>query len=300
MRVRAALGALLAGACLAGCQGLRGGQRAPAPMPLREADDLPPPDPAPGEGPTTLVTRHADPVEVRRPGALDVFPLRFWDKTLPVAAGSEVHTRGGGRAELSWEGDATTVVLSDAGALRVGDPQEGEPLVRFLDVTHARMTLTPEDVIGLPGGAELRGDDETVAGPFVLRRVSYELVRLTNQSRRNGLLRYRDVAVELGPGETVDLPLVGGGSAPLGDGREPSALERGGLRLAVVGAVEALAGERTAQVDAVEDARLEALGVQVSLRAGERATFSSMRRRLPGEAEAEPIRAAPEPPTAPN
>lgn len=269
-------------ALLAACVGPT--QRVPGAMRLETADELPAPDPSPGTGPVTTVTRHADPVEIRRPGALDAFPMRFWDKMQRVAAGTEIRTRAGGRAELTWPGDATTVVLSDGGSLVLGDPALGEPLVRLLEVTHARLSLTPEDRIGLPGGAELRGDDEVAAGPFVLRRTAVELVRLTNQSGRTGLLRFRDVALELGPGEAVDLPLVAS-SAPARSEREPLALERGGLRLAVSGSVESLAGERTAQVRASEDALLEALGVRIELEAGDVATLSSMQRRTPSAAE---------------
>jgi hypothetical protein len=112
---------------------------------------------------------------------------------------------------------------------------------------------------------------------------------LTTQSGRSGLLRFRDVALELGPGEAVDLPLVSSGSAPRRSEPEPLALERGGLRLLVSGAVESLAAERTAQVRATEDALLEALGVRIELEAGDVATFSSMQRRTPSEESSEPI-----------
>jgi hypothetical protein len=100
------------------------------------------------------------------------------------------------------------------------------------------------------------------------------------------------VALELGPGEGVDLPLVSTGSAPRGADREPVALEHGGLGLLVSGSVESLAGERTAQVLAADDALLEGLGVRVALRAGDRATFSSMQRRTSSEAQTEPVEAS--------
>ena len=279
---------LCATALLAACQGVRPPQRVPEPMRLSSADQLPAPDPSAATGLLTFVTRHADPVEIRHPGGLDSFPMRFWDKTGKFAPGTEVRTRAGGHAELGWEGDATSIVLAGDGALVLGDPSAGQPLVRFLHLTHARLSLTPEDLVVLPGGAELRGDDEAAAGPFVLRRTAPEIVRLTNQSRRSGLLRYRDVALELAPGEGVDLPLLDN-SAPLGGDREPVAIERGGLDLFVSGSVESRAGERTAQVLAEEEALLQGLGVRVALQAGERATFSSRQRRAASEARSEPV-----------
>ena len=259
-------------------------QRVPKPMRYGAADELPPPRTNAGDFQASLV-RHADSVEIRRPGALDAFPMRFWDKTVRISAGWEIRCSAGGRAEFAWDADASSVVLSDTGSVILGDAAAGEALVTFQSVTHARMTLTPEDYVVLPGGAELRGDDQDPAGPFVLYRVSNDMVGLTNQSRLTGLLRYRDVALEIGPGESLDIPIVSSGTTPNRSTGEVQTIDRGGLRLNVQGQVQTREGERTVGVRALESATLEGLGVRVTLNAGDVATLSSMRRRTTGEEE---------------
>ena len=50
---------------------------------------------------------------------------------MAFAAGAAVIVGPGGRAELLWEGDASSVVLFGDAVCVVGDPTRDEPMVRF-------------------------------------------------------------------------------------------------------------------------------------------------------------------------
>ena len=109
-------------------------QRLPGPLPPLEQPeplrDVPPP--ADVSTLEALVQRHSDPVWIRRPGALDGYPLPFYRKRERVTAGTVVRTGYGGRAELIWPGDASNVVLFDHGVVLVANPELDEMLVEFL------------------------------------------------------------------------------------------------------------------------------------------------------------------------
>lgn len=246
-------------------------QRVPGPLPpLRELPDQLPPTAL-----EALVQRHSDPVWVRRPGALDDYPLPFYRKRERVASGTVIRTGYGGRAEILWPGDATSVVLFDQGAVRIGDPELDEALVTFLGVTRALLALTPEDRVVLPGGSLLRGDPVAPAGPFLLERFDSDYLRLTNQTKRPALLAYRDAEVELSPGESIDLPLLPD-TAPRPADPAAERLEMAGRRLQILGRVAPRARGGAVLLRAERPSVVESRGTQVRLAPGEEAVFAGL------------------------
>jgi two-component system CheB/CheR fusion protein len=110
----------------------------------------------------------------------------------------------------------------------------------------------------------------------LLESVPYSMLRVTNQSKRLANLAYRDERLELGPGESVDLPLLPGGTAPLppADGAQsPSA---GPLAIAVHGPAERADEPAGVRLTAVEPVRAQGLGVEARLAPGETARFSGL------------------------
>jgi len=284
--------ALLTAVLAAGC--LRYPQRVPGPLYLPEGAE--PSTPAP-VGPdaetartaqTATVQRNSDPVWVRRPGERDDYPLYFHRKRERLAPGSMVRTGASGRAELLWSPDATAIVLFDEARVSLGDPERDEPLVRFHSVTHALLTLTPEDRVQLPGGARLRGDPEEPTGTILLERASDEILRVTNQSKRLIEIRFRTSALEVSPGESIDLPQLTAGSDPLEPGADPERLGLPGLPIESRGKV---ADDGAGGLTAVDPTELTALGVRAHLEPGQRARFSGLTQvppAAPADASAPP------------
>ncbi len=182
-----------------------------------------------------LVQRHSDPVWIRRPNALDDYPLPFYRKRERVTAGTVIRTGFGGRAELIWPGDASNIVLFDHGAVRVANPETDDMLVQFLAVSRSLIYLTPEDRVLLPGGSILRGDPGEPSGPFQLEKINPQYLRLTNQTKRPALLQYREAEIELGPGESIDLPRLSDTSPR---SPHPAIEELLGGKVRIVGRVE--------------------------------------------------------------
>jgi len=272
----AGLGLLTAAGCISYPQ------RAPGPLYLPEggAEGLP----EVGAATDTLrviVQRDSDPVWVRRPGARADYVLPFWDKRERLAAGSMVRTGAGGRAEILWAEDASSVVLFDEARVSVGDPTRDQPLVQFHSVTHAILVLTPEDEVELPGGARLRGDPSETTGSILIEDPSPELLRVVNQAKRTVAIRFRDELLELTPGDSIDLPRVASGSGPR-PRSELTRLEVAGIALEHDGGVEELAEAGAAAVRALEPTRVLALGVRARLETGERARFSGLTQVPPG------------------
>jgi hypothetical protein len=277
--VTAALRSLVLTAALcagAGC--FRYPQRWPGPLPLAEepveavVTGSPPPRAA-------TVQRDSDPVWVRRPGARDDFALPFYDKREHLEVGALVRTGAGGRAELLWTPDATSLVLFDEGRVTLGDPERDEPLVRMHSVTRAILTVTPEDRIELPGGARLRGDPAQPTGPIVLEATRDQAVRVTNQSKSLMEIRYRDASLELAPGESIDLPRLATGTAPREPGPEPVVYPVGSFFVSGTGRIER--GEEPGAFRALEPSHLTALGVAVALESGQTARFSGLSQVAP-------------------
>jgi hypothetical protein len=158
----------------------------------------------------------------------------------------------------------------------VGDPARDEPLLRFHSITRALLVLTPEDRVELVGGARLAGDAVEPTGPILVELVPGPMLRVTNQSKLMATLACRDERLELGPGESLDLPLLTGGTAPRGEGAEPQRFEVDGLAVAFHGSVERLDDAGGVRLTALEPARVRALGVEVELATSESARFSGL------------------------
>lgn len=256
-------------------------QRLPGPLVLPEAALEPaPPSAAGADAAAVTVQRNSDPVWVRRPGARGDYTLPFHRKRERVPLGTLVRTGAGGRAELLWSPDATTLALFDEGRVTLGDPGRDEPLLRFHSLTRALLVLTPEDRVELVGGALLAGDALETTGPILLESLRGSLLRITNQSKRSVTLACRDQRLELGPGESLDLPLLLRGCAPAEEDAEPQRFEVPGIALAFHGKVERRdeLGAEGAGVTLIaqEPARVLALGVEVRLEARGTARFSGL------------------------
>ena len=215
--------------------------------------------------------RDSDPVWLRRVGERADVAVRFYAKRQRIPAGTLVRTGWGGRVELLWGSEATSLVLFDDGRCTVGDPEADEPVVRIHAVTHALLVLTPSDVVELPGGARLEGDASEPTGPFFLEQLG-PLLRLTNQSKRIARVYYRSSQAEIGPGESIDLPQLEAGSAPATDPAE--SLQGAGVTVAFTGEVEREDSGPSLLLRAREPARVQALGVEVRLEPQQSARFS--------------------------
>ena len=267
---RLLLSPLLAGTCLwalAAC-------RYPYPQRLPEPLFVPE-ERAPRSAPvaTAHVTlqRDSDPVWIRHAGERGEVAVPFYEKRQRIPVGTLVRTGAGGRAEILWGSDATSLVLFDEGRATVGDPEANEPVLRLHTVTHALLGLTPEDVVELPGGLRLSGDPSELTGPFFLERVG-PILRLTNQSKRVATLAYRSQRGELGPGESVDLPLLRGGTSPHEE--PPERLQEAGVVVLFEGQLAHEAGAPGLLLRATEPSLVQALGIQVRLEPGQSARFS--------------------------
>ncbi len=242
--------------------------------------------PPPPEGPPgtleTVVIRHADPVQVSPGGGLGSYPLTFYRKRERLDSGSWVICGAGGRAELFWPGDASSVVLFDEGVVEIGEPLRDEPLVHLRSVSHARLMLTPEDRVKLTGGAILRGDPVYPSGPFVVERLRNDILRVTNQSKRPSLVTYRDAKLDLGPGDAVDLPILASGSTPRLEFESPQRFEAQGFGVEIEGdveLVEEIGAQSKIHLQASGPTRLRANGTVVRLETGEEAVFLGLDRR---------------------
>lgn len=248
----------------------------PLPGPLAHTTGAPPAGPASVEG-SAIVVRHTDPVYVQRPGASDGYPLRFWSKKDRVAPGGRVRSGAGGQAELIWPGTTSSIVLFDEGRVRVGDPSREEALVLLEAVTTARLFLEPADRVVLVGGAVLRGDAEGPSGPFVLERTRTGMLALENRSLRSGEIAYRDEVLVLGPGETIELPVLETSSAPLDVPLARTVMDVAGLGIQCEGRVEASGPDEQGRLQllALEKSRVFVRGIELLLDQGERALVST-------------------------
>jgi hypothetical protein len=236
--------------------------------------------------------RDSDPVWVRLPGERGESGVPFYAKRQRVPAGTMVRTGAGGRLEVLWGTDATSLVLFDDGRATVGNPEAGEPVVRIHAVTHALLGLTPEDVVELPGGALLRGDPGQPTGPFFLEQVG-PILRLTNQSKRVASLAFRSERGELGPGESIDLPRLALGTAPSAE--LPERLQASGLTVRFRGRLERAESVAGLSLRASEPTDVSALGVTVRLAPTQTACFSLLSLRSQDvPADASPVPTPPE------
>ena len=226
-------------------------------------------DAAAAGGAEASVVRHSDGVRIQRPGANASSPLSFWRKKVRLGPGGRVFTNAGGRAELVWVGDASSVLLMGAAGLALGDHRRDEPLVRFFEVSRARLFLTPEDRIELPGGAILRGDPTYPSGPFGLELIGPEILRIKNQSKREARIDYRTAALPLGAGDEIDLPLLTFGTSPVDPDPSSTRVETGIVDFVFTGRVEWTPAEGRVRVTAQEESEIEALGLRIHLSPGQ-------------------------------
>ena len=243
-------------------------QRLPGPLILPED----PPATAPEEANGALmafVQRDSDPVWIRRPGERGYYPLPFYRKRERLATGSEVRSGAGGRAEITWTPGTTSLLLFDEGSIVLGDPERDEALVRFHSVTHALLTLEPSDEIELVGGARLHGDPKNATTPILIERPRIDILRLTNQSKLAVQVRMREESLEVGPGESLDLPVLATGGAPREPEAEPQVLGMLSAPVAFWGNLEHSGEGETLGLRAIDGVRVHALGIEARLAAGE-------------------------------
>jgi len=261
-------------------------QRVPGPLWIPDggarAQAVPAPAPGPA-GSNVLVQRDSDMVWVRRPGERADYALPYYHKRERLVPGSMVRTGAGGRAELLWPPGPTSVLLFDEGRVTLGDPERDEPRVRCHALTHALFVLTPQDEIELPGGARLKGDPQEVTGPVFLEHASEEILRLTNQSKRQLAIRYREAGLELAPGKSIDLPLLPQGSGPVPSQTEPERFDLGGFPCVSRGRLER-SSAAAGRLQALEDAEVGAQGVWIRLPAQMGVRFSGLSQVAPAPA----------------
>jgi len=245
----------------------------------------------------TIVIRHSDPVQVSPDGGHGSYPLTFYRKRERLLPGAWVICGAGGRAELFWPGDASSLVLFDEGVAEIGEPARDEPLINLRSVSHARLMLTPEDQVRLTGGAILRGDPVQPSGPFVVERMRTGVLRVTNQSKRPAQVAYREATLDLAAGDTIDLPVLSTGTDPLERVRLEPRWTSGRVAVSLSGEavlVEELGDPQRVHFEAVDHVEAQALGARVRLRPGEQAVFAGF-----GPARAPVLTAPPPPPPTP-
>ena len=249
-------------------------QRFPQPMP-GGGEDLP-------EGASdifkagpeeVLLMRISDPVYLRRPGESSSYPMHFHNKRTYVSPGYWVLCEAGGRAELVFITQGAEMSLSGNNTVVLGSPSRGEPLVSFLEVDNAKLTLSANDYVELVGGALLSGQ----GGPFVLSHPTEEVLVLSNRSTSPGVVRFMDEIIDLAPGETVHLPLLAAGASP----REPSIgfrpLNAAGSSWVLRGAASVVGqGDHHLDVIADGDHEIRGQGIRLRLDKGDRATFDDL------------------------
>lgn len=256
-------------------------QLVPGPLPLADATEAAPAPPVPSAAmpvvtPAVTVQRDSDPVWLRRPGERGDYALAYYRKRERVPAGTLVRTGAGGRAEILWAPDASSVALFDEGRVTVGAPERDEPMLRFHSVSHAVLVLTPEDRVELVGGAILAGDPLDLTGTILLESCPGSILRVTNQAKRLATISFREERLELGPGESIDLPVLETGTAPREAVPESHSFELLGGSAVYHGEAERLDDEKGVTLRAVQPTRVVALGIETHLAASETARFSGL------------------------
>jgi hypothetical protein len=257
MRLLPLAAALALSACTA--------QRFPSPM--AGPEDLPPGmSDLLAEGPEeALLIRHGDTVHVKRAGEASPYVLHFYDKQARIRAGAAVYTDAGGRAELFFPQGARAELLG-AGAVAVGSPSRGEPLLTVFELDTLSVVLAADESVRLPGGARLSG----AGGPYRIAMIGPETMSLRHRGRTDALVEIRDQELLLSPGDVLHLPILQAGTAPRQV--DPDVVERGRvgatpLRLSASAAEPGLEGAATTlRLGAGE--RAAALGLELE---GERA-----------------------------
>ncbi len=281
-------------ALLAGCAGRNrwpafSTQQYPEPMPAAEGPLPPGAVAAHPPGPEEVVVRRlADPVQLQEAGQHAAYRLRYFDKRRRASAGSWVYSEPGGRAEVLWPESGSTVLLFDTTVGVVGSPSRGEANFLFRELQRAVLELNPGDQIQLLGGAVLTAD----SGPWVLQRRSFEILRVKNQSKVPGQVAFREEVFELAPGETLDLPLLSAGGAPVAPVPGVRSLAGPGFELALFGEVEATEVEGGFElVGVTTEHEISGLGVRLHLAPGEVARLQGLESAA-APAQEEPVEAS--------
>jgi hypothetical protein len=274
----ALLGLALLSVGLSGCRT----QRWPEPMPLPPGGEAALQSAQDRQAPSAeevRCVRHADPVNVRPVGLLSGYPLKFYDHSARLEAGAWVVTGAGGRAEILWPEENLSIELFDSGALQIGERDRDEPAARIVNLTTARLRLTPGNRVELEGGATLAGDPDLDSGPFVIERRYDSVLRVFNRSKRTGYIGYRDETLSLGPGEAVDLPLLAVGASPFDENlRTRRARGEANVRVEFDGGVRAVSNDDLGVRLEADTFRGSArgLGLRVHLEAGDSAAFAPL------------------------
>jgi len=268
-RRAATLAACAAAALLAACST----QRWPAPMRASAAAREPLPTIA--QGPTeVLVLRHADPVEVRPIPGGGSWPLYFYSKKERLRSGASVLTGAGGRAEILWPGRSASFLLIGEAVCEIGEPTRDEPALALRGLSNARVFLTPDLRVRLLGGSILSGDPGVDrVGPIFLEHRDSDVLRVHNQAKTLCTIEFRDERIDLGPGQVVDLALLGAGGHPFELAEDASGIGPPAQGLSASGSVEAVQERGGLRLLASGPARVHGRGQVVNLAAGEQAFF---------------------------
>lgn len=235
--------------------------------------------PPPGATEVTVL-RQADGVRIQRPGMPAGFALTPARARARAVAGSVVRTAGPGRAELLWDGSPASVVLFGPGAMRIGNLNAGEPIVRLLLVDRARVQLGAGHSIALPGGGLLIGEVEEASGPFLLETAGVGSIQLINQSKRSARLRFDELDLELRAGARVELPATDAAGRTDPRAAQAAPLDRiqaGSLELGVRGPVRWTDENGGVRLEAAGDAEIHGLGLVLRLAAGESVLLAPLR-----------------------
>jgi hypothetical protein len=231
-----------------------------------------------------IIRRLADPVQLKHAGQHAAFQLRYFDKRRRMNAGAWVFCSPGGKAEVLWPTSGSTVILFDRCTGIVGSPSRGEPNFMFREIERAVLNLKPGDQVEILGGALLTAG----SGPWVLERRLFEILRVKNQSKTSGEVAYRDEVFELGPGETLDLPLLSAGGAPIPEVPGTREVQGPGFDLKVFGDVEVEPVAGGLRMIGSGEHEIQGLGVRLHLDRGESARLTGLGEGPPAPVSQDP------------
>lgn len=177
----------------------------PGPMP-GTSDPLPPGLAGIGPGlDEVVVTRLSDPVAVRPAGTVGIVPLPYVAKRRRLLGGSSIHLSAGGRVEVAWPGEGLIVHLFDAGHLRVGVRERGEPALYLDRPTRATFELPGGTRVAIVDACEIVVPEGPPAGPLRLERGLNGTLRLFNNGAAPIELDMGDARLSLGASQSLDL-----------------------------------------------------------------------------------------------
>lgn len=218
-----------------------------------------------------LVIRHSDLVSVRIAETMSTIELRWYDRTARIPSGSWVYTGPQGFAEVLLPG-ATKVMMRGNCAGVVGSESRREPLFSFIEVADAMVTFGEIGQIQLPGGALLEADN----GLFGIKGLRKDLIRVSNRSGRKGTISYREELIVLDPSGSIDLALLGAGTAPFELDPDSRTVLSDGGRIELRGDLDVLASREGARLRAAGPNDITAYGLIVRLEVGDEILFEGL------------------------